>query len=267
MAATYLDRPARPLHIAHRGGALVAPENTLVAFAAAVSRYQTDVLELDVHLSRDGVVVVAHDETLDRCTDASGPVSALTAAELARVDAGYRFSVDGVAFPHRGQGVGVPTLVEVLRAFPGVAFNVELKSEDPDLIRAFVALVRSEDAVGRVCCGSEHDAIAAALADAMPEGTLFYPTQAGAQYVLTVLQGGEPVLDRRYTVLDIPVRYGDWELVTPGLIAAAARHGRWVNVWTVDEEDEMRRLFALGVGGIMTDRPDRLRAVIDGIKA
>lgn len=263
MTARYVDRPNRPLHIAHRGGAALYPENTMLAFEAAVHQHHTDVLELDVHLSRDGVVVVFHDDTLDRCTDATGPVAARTAAELAAVDAAWRFSPDGATYPHRGQGIGVPRLVDVLRAFPAVAVNVELKSADPALVDAFVALVRAEDAVGRICCGSEDDATAARLAAALPEGTHFYPAQAGAQFVLTALQGGEPPIDPRYTVLDMPTRYGDWELITPRLIDAARRHGRWINVWTIDDADEMTRLLDLGVGGIMTDRPDVLRAVLD----
>ncbi|MEZ4432251.1 MAG: glycerophosphodiester phosphodiesterase family protein, partial [bacterium] len=85
MTARYVDRPNRPLHIAHRGGAALYPENTMLAFEAAVHRHHTDALELDVHLSRDGVVVVFHDDTLDRCTDATGPVAARTAAELEAV--------------------------------------------------------------------------------------------------------------------------------------------------------------------------------------
>lgn len=257
MTLRYLDRPARPLHIAHRGGAAIYPENTMVAFRAAVERHQTDVLELDVHLSRDGVVVVAHDDTLDRCTDAKGPVAARTAAELAAVDAAVGHA------DHRGKRVGIPPLVEVLRAFPTVAFNIELKAGSDALIEAFVALVRAEGIVERVCCGCEDDEPAAKLAAALPEGTHFYPKGAAAQFVMTAMQGQAPPLDDRYTVLDIPPAYGGWPVVTPTLIEAARATGRYVNVWTIDDADEMRRLLELGVGGIMTDRPDVLRAVLD----
>ncbi|HZG41378.1 MAG TPA: glycerophosphodiester phosphodiesterase family protein, partial [Longimicrobium sp.] len=104
-------RGLRPtLHISHRGGAALAPENTLDAFRLAVERYRTDMLELDVHLTRDGEWVVAHDDTLERCTDGTGPLAALTLAELRRLDAGFGFSPDeGRTFPFRGRGARIPT--------------------------------------------------------------------------------------------------------------------------------------------------------------
>ncbi|MDA1185518.1 MAG: glycerophosphodiester phosphodiesterase family protein, partial [Acidobacteria bacterium] len=108
----------RPLVFAHRGGSALGPENTLAAFDLGM-RAGADGLELDVHLSADGVPVVHHDATLDRTTSASGPVVAHTAADLARVDAGYRFAGRG-EFPFRGQGVGIPSLSDVLRKYPDV---------------------------------------------------------------------------------------------------------------------------------------------------
>lgn len=266
MTVRYLDR-LPPLHIAHRGGAALYPENTMPAFEAAVRDHRTDGLEIDVHLSADGVVMVCHDQTLDRCTDASGPVAERTAADLAKVDAGHRFTADGETFPFRGRGIGVPRLDAVLTAFPDLPLNIELKSEDPALIEAFVKTVRGADAAARICCGSEKDAVGAALHEALPEATHFYPTGPGTQFVLTALQGGDPPLDPRYTVLDMPAEWSGMPLITPRLIEVAAATGRFVNVWTIDEAAEMHRLLDVGVGGIMTDRPDRLRAVLDARKA
>lgn len=263
MSARYLDLDP-PLHIAHRGGAALYPENTLTAFEAAVAEHRTDAIETDVHLSADGVVVVCHDATLARCSDSDRPVAALTAAELAKVDAAYRFTADGgQSFPFRGRGIGVPTLAEVLSAWPELPLNIELKSDDPRLIEAFVKAVRGAGAAKRICCGSEHDAVGFALAEALPEATHFYPSGPGAAFVLTTLQGGDPPIDARFTVLDMPAEYGGMPLITPRLLEVAAATGRFVNVWTIDEADEMHRLLDLGVGGVMTDRPDRLRAVLD----
>src|SRR3954468_24458086 len=101
-------RATRPQVFAHRGGCSLGPENTIAAFDLGMAA-GADGLELDVHLSSDGVVVVHHDETLDRTTDGTGVLARLTAAELARVDAGCRFVADG-AHPFRHQGVGIPTL-------------------------------------------------------------------------------------------------------------------------------------------------------------
>ncbi len=106
----------RPLNMAHRGGSRLAPENTLAAFEHATS-LGVDVLEMDLRSSADGVVVAMHDDGVDRTTDGTGPVTGLTLADLKALDAGYRFSRDGGAtFPHRGQGVSIPTLDEVLTA-------------------------------------------------------------------------------------------------------------------------------------------------------
>src|SRR5688572_5199359 len=112
-----------------------------------------DGLEIDVQLSRDGVPVVIHDRTLDRTTDARGPVSARTAQELEVVDAGYYFAADG-RFPFRGQGVGIPRLADVLRRFTAGRIIIEMKQGDPTLARAVMRVVKNADAVDRVCVGS-----------------------------------------------------------------------------------------------------------------
>ncbi len=252
------------LHIAHRGGALVAPENTLHAFRMAAERYRTQMLELDVHLTRDGEVVVAHDPTLERCTNGSGPLAALTLAELRRLDAGFHFTPDGGrTFPFRGQGVRIPTLREVLRAFPGMHINLEMKPETPGTEDVLHQVLREEQALGLVCMGSEHDSVAERLAARMPDACHFYPRDALIAYVLAVRAGEAPPVDPRYTVIDMPLYFGEMRLVDEDFLRAAVRHGKWVNVWTVDDPDEMRRLVSLGVGGIMTDRPDLLRQILD----
>ena len=259
-------RGLRPtLHIAHRGGALLAPENTLVAFRQAVERYRTDMLELDVHLSRDGELVVAHDPTLERCTDGEGPLAERTLAELQQLDAGYHFSPDGGrSFPFRGQGVRLPSLREVLRAFPSLRLNVEAKPDVPGIEDALAGLLREEQAVERVCVGSELDAVAERLVRTLPDACHFYPRDALTALVLA-LKSGEPPPDApQFHVLDMPLYFGEVRLVDVPFLQAAAALGKWVNVWTVDDPEEMRQLVAERVGGVMTDRPDLLRSVLDG---
>jgi glycerophosphoryl diester phosphodiesterase len=252
------------LHISHRGGALLAPENTLVAFRMAVERYHTHMLETDVHLTRDGALVVAHDDTLERCTNGEGPLAAHTLAELQWLDAGHRFTPDGGrTFPFRGQGVRLPSLREALRAFPHLRFNIEVKPDVPGIEDAFHQLLREEGALERVCVGSEQDAVGERLAREMPDACHFYPREALTAFVLGVRAGEQPPDDPRYTVLDMPLYLGEVRLVDESLLRAADAHRRWINVWTVDDPEEMRRLVAEGVGGIMTDRPDLLRQVLD----
>lgn len=267
MASTPLPflRGLRPtLHIAHRGGAALAPENTLAAFRQAVERYRTDMLELDIHLTRDGELVVAHDATLERCTDGTGPLAALTLAELQRLDAGYTFTPDeGRTFPFRGQGVCIPSFRELLRAFPNLRLNVELKPDVPGIEDTFAQVLQEEGALERVCMGSELDTVAERLAARLPSACHFYPRDALAAFVIALRGGDTPPEDPRYTVLDMPLYFGDVRLVDTDFLQQCAARGKWVNVWTVDDPVEMRQLLAEGVGGVMTDRPDVLRQIMD----
>ncbi|HSP18882.1 MAG TPA: glycerophosphodiester phosphodiesterase [Myxococcaceae bacterium] len=263
MRHPFLEGLRPTLHIAHRGGALLAPENTLVAFQAAVERWRTDMLELDVHATRDGELVVSHDPTIQRCTDGHGRIAEHTLAELQALDAGFQFSPDGGrTFPFRAQGVRLPSFREVLRAFPGLRLNVEVKSEAPGIEAAVASMLRAEGAVNRVCLGSELDPLAERLVEAAPEVCAFYPRDALTSLVLALKSGETPPDDPRYQVLDMPLDYGEVRLVDGPFLEATTRIGRWVNVWTVDQADTMRELVGLRVGGIMTDRPDLLRAVL-----
>lgn len=257
----YLEGLRPPLHIAHRGGAGLYPENTLHAFEQAVRVHGTDLLELDVHATKDGEVVVAHDPTLERCTDGAGAIADHTWAELQQLDAAWHFTPVGASgTPLRGRGIGLPRFIDVFRAFPGLRLNVELKDERA--LEPLAALLAKEDWRARLCLGSEFDALGARVAAAFPEACCFFPRDALAAFVLGA-KGGEVVDDERYLVLDMPYRWEDVTLFDAELAKVAAAHGKWVNVWTVDEEADMRRAIADGVGGVMTDRPDLLRTVID----
>jgi glycerophosphoryl diester phosphodiesterase len=114
----------------------------------------------------------------------------------------------------------------------------------------------------RVCCGSESDELAAELAQALPECCHFYPRQALTELVLAIRGGRPPPVEDRYQVVELPLEYQGVRLIDAQLLDAAKRIGRWVNVWTVDDPGEMRRLIREGVGGIMTDRPDLLRQAL-----
>src|SRR5688572_18139183 len=163
----FFDAP-RPQVFAHRGGCALGPENTIAAFEAGMNG-GADGLELDVQLSADGVVVVCHDETLDRTTDGSGKVSALTADELARVDAGCRYT-DSTGRPaFRAQGIGIPTLADVLRRFPGVPMIVEMKLDTAEMGTALAAVVRAAGAADRVCAAGYGPSSLRAARLALPE--------------------------------------------------------------------------------------------------
>lgn len=237
----------------------------MAAFRAAVEQYATDMIELDVHATRDGEIVVAHDETLERCTDGEGPIAERSFAEIERLDAGYRFTPDGVTFPFRGLGLRIPRLSEVLARF-AVRLNVEIKPRTPGPEALLAEILRRAGAVERVCVGSADDEVAARMVAALPEACHFYPTRALTE-VHHAIGSGVASGDSPFLVLDMPLVLGDVRLLDERLMAWARGAGRWINVWTIDDADEMRRLVAQGVGGIMTDRPDRLREVLGAVSS
>lgn len=247
------------LCIAHRGGASLAPENTLYAFERAVEDYGAEMIETDLQLSADGELVVFHDETLDRCTDGSGRVSDHTVRELAKLDAGYRFAPER-DYPFRGKGLRIPTLRELLDAFPRTRLHLDLKVPGEAGERALARAVAGH--AHRVCVGSAFDVSAERIHALLPDFCHFAPKRALTRFVLRAKLGLRPPDDPRWLLLSMPWRRAGFRLVDAHLLRVAKEAGKWVNVWTVDEEAEMRRLIALGVGGIMTDRPDRLRELL-----
>jgi glycerophosphoryl diester phosphodiesterase len=235
----------------------------MVAFQGAV-RLGCRYLETDLRTTRDGVMVTIHDETLDRISDGSGPVHALTLTELKRLDAGYRFSPDrSQSFPFRGKGVTVPTLAEVTQAFPDICLNLDIKQNRPSLVEALVAFIEEHNAHDRVLVGSFHDRALrefrhqtggrVATSAASWEARLFW---------LASRLGLARFLRPAYDALQVPPRQGPLPVVEGRFVQAAHRLGIQVHVWTVDESEEMRRLLNLDVDGLMSDRPDLLLDVL-----
>ena len=238
---------------AHRGGAGLAPENTLAAFDQGVA-LGADGLELDVRLSRDGVVVVHHDRTLERTTNLRGEVSQVTVAELARADAGHYFK-RGDARPFRGLGLGVPTLASVLARYRDHRLIVEMKQNSPELARAAVEAVRRADAVDRVCFGSFGRRVVRAVRALDPA----VATSAAREEVRWALYRSWcrwPVSDAPYEAYLVPEMSGLTRLVSPRFVEHAHSNNLRVQVWTVDVERDARRLLDWGVDGLITDRPD-----------
>jgi len=243
----------RPLVFGHRGARGLAPENTSAAFDRGVEA-GADGLELDVRSTRDGEAVVCHDATLDRTTDASGPLSSFTARELASVDAGYRFRGANGGFPFRGRGLRLPMLRDVLARYRHPLI-VELKDDSRDLARAVVALVQEAGAGPRVTIGSFHRAVVGEVRRVDPG----IATGAATLEVRVALYGswlGWSPPRPGYRALQVPERRGVHRVVSPRLVRAAHRSGVAVQVWVVDEPDRIRKLLGWGVDGIITDRPD-----------
>lgn len=245
----------RKLVFAHRGGAKLAPENTMAAFANGVA-LGSDGLECDVHLSKDGVPVVIHDKTLDRTTNATGPVAAQTAAELAEIDAGYRFPGADGSFPFRARGIGVPRLEEVLRTFANVLVIIEMKQGEPALANAVAELVKRFSAVDRVCVGSFYSSGLDVLRSVAPD-IATSASEIEARWTLYRSWCRWPLRSPRpYCAFQVPEQAGRLRVISPAFLHQAHRDRARVDVWVVDAAEDMRRLFASGVDGVITDRPD-----------
>jgi glycerophosphoryl diester phosphodiesterase len=225
---------SRPRVFAHRGGSALAPENTMAAFDRGLA-CGADGLELDVHLSQDGVVVVHHDRTLDRTTTLRGPIAARAASELARAN--------------------IPSLADVLARHRDVPIIVELKVNTEALAAAVVDVVRRAGAVERVCLGSFGLRVLRAARRLEPA----IATSAAREEVRWALYRSWcrwPVAGVAYSGYQIPEMSGSTRVVSPRFVEYARRAGLGVQVWTVDTEDDARRLLSWGVDALITDRPD-----------
>lgn len=251
-----------PAAFAHRGGAEIAPENTLEAFRAAAALGEV-VLELDVQVSADGVAVSMHDLTVDRTTDGTGAVARMSTEDLLGLDAGHTFTLDGRTFPWRGRGVRVPTLAQVYEAFPGHRVAIELKGNRPGAEDIIWRTIQAAAAQERTLVATNRTASIRRFRQ-VSGGTV--PTAASlteftAFWILHLL-GLHHHHPYPFHGLQPPDRVLGLPILTPGLLHAAQQAGLRVDVWTIDREDDMRRLLDWGVDGIMTDRPDLLTALL-----
>jgi len=245
-----LDPKARPI-IGHRGAAAYAPENTMESFRRALE-LGAEALELDVRSSADGYAVVLHDSTLDRTTNGTGPAGRKTLAELQRLDAGYRFQApDGAGDSFRGRGVRIPTLDEVIGGFPAVPLLIEIK--EIGVQGAVARALREGDAARRaVVAGADwrgltafHEPPFALGASRRDIARLYFrlgaPHPACRCYAVPAAYCGLPIPTRRF-------------------VAAARRRASTVHVWTVDDAATAGKLWRNGVNGMVTNRPDVIRA-------
>jgi glycerophosphoryl diester phosphodiesterase len=250
--------------LAHAGGNLLWPDNTMSAFTGATT-LGADVLELDVQQNAEGVLMVIHDDTVDRTTDGSGRIASLDSSELALLDAGYNWTVTGTRteapagaeFHYRGQGTAIPTLTEVLTAFPDALVNVELKQDDAAAGQALCQLLRQERATERVMVASFHSAPMRAFRSDCPEAATSATRREVTLFYVLARARLARVYSPPFDALQVPVSQGSLTIVTPAVVAAARERGVALQVWTVNERDEMDRLLAMGVDGLITDRPDR----------
>jgi len=226
----------------------------MTAFARGLAS-GADGIECDVHLSRDGIPVVIHDATLERTTNASGPVAARTAAELSAVDAAFHFAPqDG--YPLRGQGIGVPTLEALLRRFSETRVIIEAKDGGAPLAHAIADVLGRTGTAAHVCIGSFHHDTLAAFRAAAP-GVETSASEHEARWTLYRSWARWPLASRGpHVAFQVPERAGRLRVVSPAFVRQVHREGRTLQVWVVDRAEDMRRLLDWGVDGLISDMPD-----------
>jgi glycerophosphoryl diester phosphodiesterase len=247
---------------AHRGGRGLWPENTLTAFRNAAEKWPAILLEGDVHLTKDGHVVMMHDTAVDRTTDGTGFICNMTLAEIRKLDAGYRFTQDGgKTFPWRGKGIQVPLLSEALAACPDNVFLVETKAGSR-IVEETIRVVRECNAVNRFIIAAFNTELMKRARELAPEMATCFDFNSGLDMIQVLRDGGweeyQPGDDMLAISEDIRERAG----ITPAEIAAIREKGVIYQEHTINDPDEMRRLLDAGIDSILTDRPDVLDEVI-----
>jgi glycerophosphoryl diester phosphodiesterase len=259
---------SRPLVIAHQGGDGLRPSNTMAAFDYA-AELGVDVLEMDIHSTKDGVLVTIHDETVDRTTNGHGRVQDLTLVELQALDAGYHWpTLEGreneTARPFREQGITIPTLEAVFQKHGQRPMVIEIKQVDPPIVDPFCDLIRQYKMEDKVLVASFHGESMRAFRTACPEvATSAVGDEVRLFYTLSLL-GLNGINQSVAEAFQVPEYSGDTQVLTPRFVADAHAHKVEIHAWTINEEEDIARMINLGVDGLITDYPDRVQAQLVG---
>lgn len=240
----------QPRLFAHRGTALLAPENTQAAFDFALG-FQSDVLETDVRLSRDGAVMVTHDDTLQRTTNGAGRVRDMTLHELKKLDAGCKFK-DLNGNPYEGDRLELLTLDELFEHYPATSINIDIKDNDVDAAIAVAKALERLAPSQWVNVGSFHAKVIKQFRLSAPSVS----TAATRQEVARLVFGGAPESALPYQILQIPVSYWGVQLNRKPLIKKVQAAGAQIVYWTINDAKQIRRLLECGANGVVTDRAD-----------
>ena len=247
-----------PLVIAHQGGNQIGPDETLLTYQKAVD-LGVDMLEGDLHITADGVLVLIHDETVDRTTNGSGLIEAMTLAELKTLDAAYHWTPDdGATYPYRGQSISVPTLAELFETFPGYPVNLEIKKTERSIAQPLCDLLREYNMQEKALIASFHDERMAEFREVCPEVATSGSRGEVKEFVILnyAFLGG--IYSPTAEALQVPEFDSGILIVRPALISTAKRRNMQIHVWTPNTAEELQHFIALGVDGIITDRPDLL---------
>ena len=276
----------RPLVIAHRGDSSNIPENTIQAFEDAFE-LDVDCLETDVHITKDNQFVLFHDDAVDRTTEAKGLISSFNLSELKKLDAGYHFQPPN--FPFRGHGLQIQTLDEILQKF-SIRFNLDIKDKDPKVPELLALKLKEMRVEDRVMVGSFHQGQIKRFRNFSD-----IPTSAGPKEVFkfwrvakkwirkhqSIIIGENSHINEEkfsqkmifgkelpYYALQIPEGYYFLRFITPELIKFAHIEGIDISiqVWTINDEKDIRRFLEWGIDGIFTDKPKMMLETLNSLR-
>ncbi|MFQ5852155.1 MAG: glycerophosphodiester phosphodiesterase [Candidatus Binatia bacterium] len=253
----------KPKVFGHRGAAGVAPENTLASFERALAD-GADFMELDLRESKDGELLIIHDATLERTTNGRGEIRKRELKELKSLDAGYWFTLDGgVTYCYRGQKIEIPTLEEFFSTFPQVRATIEIKQAGPGFVKKLVATVRRFGREDWVLLATEEDEVMREIRKEIRAHDLGLATGFScgevASFMHWVWEGRCGTFTPPGQALQIPCTYGARNLITEQTVRAAHDLGLEVHAWTINDAEEVKWLLSIGVDGIITDYPARVR--------
>ncbi|MDN3640201.1 glycerophosphodiester phosphodiesterase [Simiduia curdlanivorans] len=246
--------------IAHGAGQGLQPKNTLEA-ALLSHKLAADVIEIDIHASSDGVLVLSHDETVDDMTDGTGFIKDKTFEELQSLDAALGFKKLSGS-PLQGTGVKIPALQDVFTALPGARYIIEIKQLSPSIAESLCELIQQRNMQGQVLVGSFFTEPLETFRQHCPSVATSMSQEEVTKLVILQKMGLSHLYDLPGVALQVPMRSGAITVVTESFLRDMKQRGVRVQIWTVNSLDEMRELIEMGVDGIITDYPDRLHTLI-----
>ncbi len=253
----------RPLVIAHAGDELY-PGDTLYALEQYAAM-GVDILEMDIHQTQDGAIVLIHDDTVDDTTNGTGLVKEKTLAEIKTMDAAYHWSPDdGATFPLRGTGITIPTINEVFERFPNYKMIIEIKQREPSMGAAFCRVIRDYQMEDKVIVASFSDQAIQDFRSACPNVATSASESEVRNFVIRNFLGQAGTISPVYTALHVPESSSGIPIVNRWLLWSAKRKNIETHIWTINDPQEMQRFIDMGVDGIMTDRTDLLIELIEG---
>jgi glycerophosphoryl diester phosphodiesterase len=248
--------------IAHRGGSMESPENTLFAFENAVTISPKVILEMDIHYTKDKQIVVHHDNTLDRTTNAAGPIKNKTLEELKTLDAAYNFKDADGSYPLRGKGIQIPTIIEVFDRYPDTRMIVEVKPNNLELAKDLYTLAKKYNRLEKTIFASEHSAVVKYFRS-LDENLLTNAAKDDVLRSIMLLSLHLGSFDNmKADAYCIPERESGIQVYSPELLSELHKRHKKAYIWTINETEDMKRLIKEKVDGIITDRPKALSSLL-----